>query len=120
MLFATVGYAQNTGLIVGKVMDNEMENEPLVFTNIAVKGTSIEVQSDLTGLFVIENLEADDYTLVFSFPGYETQEVKVHVDALQPAELQVSLSASTVSLSDLAIITSTVTLKEENSLTVLK
>ncbi len=107
MLFATVGYAQNTGLIVGKVMDNEMDNTPLVFANMSVKGTSIEVQTDLTGLFVIENLEAGDYTLVCSFPGYETQEIKVHVYALNPVEVNLSLSATSVSLLELASLVST-------------
>jgi len=107
MLFATVGYAQNIGLIVGKVMDSEMKNEPLAFANMSVKGTSLEVQTDLTGLFVIENLEAGDYTLVCSFPGYETQEIKVHVDALSPVEVNLSLAASTVSLVELASIANT-------------
>ncbi len=107
MLFATVNYAQNTGLIVGKVMDNELDNTPLVFANVSLKGNSTEAQTDLTGLFLIENLEAGDYTLVFSFPGYETQEIKVHVDGLQPIELQVSLAASTISLSELVSLAST-------------
>lgn len=107
MLFATVNYAQNTGLIVGKIMDNELDNTPLAFANLSIKNTSITSQTDLTGLFLIENLEAGDYTLVCSFPGYETQEIKVHVDSLQPIELQVSLSASAVSLSELASLANT-------------
>lgn len=118
MLFATVSYAQNTGLIVGKVMDNELDNTPLVFANISIKGTSIEVQTDLTGLFVIENLEAGDYTLICSFSGYETHEIKVHVDALQPIELQVILNVSTVSLSELANLT-TIAQKDDKSTAVL-
>lgn len=118
MLFATVSYAQNTGLIVGKVMDNELDNTPLVFANISIKGTSIEVQTDLTGLFVIENLEAGDYTLICSFPGYETHEIKVHVDALQPIELQVILNVSTFSLSELAGLT-TMAQKDDKSTAIL-
>ncbi|WP_157831477.1 carboxypeptidase-like regulatory domain-containing protein [Confluentibacter flavum] len=121
MLFATFSYAQNTGLIVGKVMDNESGNTPLVFASMSIKGTSVASQTDLTGLFLIENLEAGDYTLVCSFPGYETQEIKVHVDALQPTELQVSLAASTISLSELAsLATPTVRQQEDETLTVLK
>ena len=118
MLFATVTYSQNTGLIIGKVMDNEMDNAPLVFANMSIKGASTEVQTDLTGLFLIENLEAGDYTLVCSFPGYDTQEIKVHVDALQPIELQVILSASTFSLSELSGFT-TMAQKDDKSTAVL-
>lgn len=121
MLFATFAYAQNTGLIVGKVMDHELDNTPLVFANMSIKGTSIASQTDLTGVFLIENLESGDYTLVCSFPGYETQEIKIHVDALQPTELELTLAASTVSLSELAsLATTTVSHKEDQTLAVLK
>ncbi|WP_339918014.1 carboxypeptidase-like regulatory domain-containing protein [Yeosuana marina] len=103
-LFTSMGFAQNTGLIVGKVLDKELNNEPLVFANIAIKGTSTEFNSDTTGLFVIENLEEGDYTLVCSFVGYETKEINVHVNATQPVELNIPLAASTVSLNDLAAL----------------
>ncbi|WP_338357746.1 carboxypeptidase-like regulatory domain-containing protein [Yeosuana marina] len=103
-LFTSMGFAQNTGLIVGKVLDKELNNEPLVFANIAIKGTSTEISSDTTGLFVIENLEEGDYTLVCSFVGYETKEINVHVNATQPVELNIPLAASTVSLNDLAAL----------------
>ena len=104
-LLTTLSFGQNTGLVVGKVLDNELNNAPLVLANVSVKGTSINLNTDVTGLFVIENLEAGDYTLVCSFAGYDTKEVKIHVDALQPAEVTLSLAASTVSISELALIT---------------
>jgi len=106
MVFATTSFAQNTGIVVGKIMDEELNNAPLVLANVSVKGTSVSAETDLTGLFVIENLEAGDHTLVCSFVGYETQEIKVHVDALKPVELKVSLTASTVSSEELAVISS--------------
>ncbi|MFG6685041.1 carboxypeptidase-like regulatory domain-containing protein [Mariniflexile sp. HNIBRBA6329] len=105
LLFTTLSFGQNTGLIVGKVLDNEVNDAPLVLANVSVKGTSINLNTDLTGVFVIENLEAGDYTLACSFAGYDTKEIKVHVDALQPAEVKVSLAASTVSFSELALLT---------------
>lgn len=106
MLFATTTFAQNTGVVVGKIMDKELNNSPLVLANVSVKGTPIKAETDLTGLFVIENLEAGDYTLVCSFVGYKTQEIDVHVDALRPAELQLALGASSLSANDLAVISS--------------
>lgn len=117
-LFTTFSFGQNTGLIVGKVLDNEMNDAPLVLANVSVKGTSINLNTDLTGLFVIENLEAGDYTLVCGFAGYETQEINVHVDALKPAEVKLSLAASTISLSELALLTS-VAQKDDKSAAVL-
>ncbi|MFI0428689.1 carboxypeptidase-like regulatory domain-containing protein [Mariniflexile sp. HMF6888] len=117
-LLTATSFGQNTGLIVGKIMDNELNNAPLVLANVSVKGTAINSNTDLTGMFIIENLEAGDYTLVCSFAGYETQEIKVHVDALKPAEVKLSLAASTISLSELALLTS-VTQKDDKSAAVL-
>ncbi len=117
-LLSATSFGQNTGLIVGKIMDNELNNAPLVLANVSVKGTAINSNTDLTGMFIIENLEAGDYTLVCSFAGYETQEIKVHVNALKPAEIKLSLAASTVSLSELALLTS-VAQKDDKSAAVL-
>lgn len=114
-LFTSLGFAQNTGLIVGKVLDKELNNEPLVFANISIKGTSTEISSDTTGLFVIENLEDGDYTLVCSFVGYETKEINVHVNASQPVELNIPLAASTVSLNDLAALGNIATRDDQTS-----
>ena len=109
-------FGQNTGMIVGKVLDSELNDAPLVFANVSIKGTSINLNTDLTGLFIVENLEAGDYTLMCSFAGYETKEINVHVDVLQPAEVKLSLAASTISLGDLALLTS-VAQKEDKSVT---
>lgn len=104
--FTSLCFSQNTGMVVGKIMDNELENSPLVMANVSIKETATQTSTDLTGMFVVENLKAGDYTLVCGFAGYETQEIKVHVDPLQPTEITLSLAASTVSLSDLASLAS--------------
>lgn len=106
LAFTSICFSQNTGMVIGKIIDNELQNSPLVFADIAVKGTSIKSHSDVTGLFVIENIEDGDYTLVCSFIGYETQEINVTVNSAQPTEVKLALAASTVSLLELASITS--------------
>ncbi|MFI1744513.1 carboxypeptidase-like regulatory domain-containing protein [Thalassobellus sediminis] len=103
-LITAFSFGQNTGLVVGKVLDKEMNDAPLVLANVSIKGTSIKSETDLTGLFVIENLEAGDYTLVCSFVGYESQEMNIHVDSMNPAEVKLSLAASSISLDDLALV----------------
>ena len=102
LAFSTLGFAQNAGIIVGKVTDNAVDNEPLIYANISIKGTAVEASTDMTGLFHIENLADGDYTLVCSFAGYETKELNIHVSAMESTEVTVSLSPSTVSLNDLA------------------
>ena len=85
---------------------------------VSIKESAIQVNTDLTGMFVLENLKAGDYTLVCAFAGYETQEINVHVDPFQPAEVKLSLAASTISLDDLALLAS-VAEKDDKSNTVL-
>ncbi|GAA3575914.1 carboxypeptidase-like regulatory domain-containing protein [Snuella lapsa] len=106
LLFTAFCFGQNTGMIVGKIMDQELNNAPLVLANVSVKGTDIKLNTDITGLFLIENLKDGDYTLVCSFLGYETKEVKVSVQSEKPAEVKLSLGASSISLDDLEAITS--------------
>ncbi len=107
ILFTTISFGQSTGLIVGKIMDNEVKDAPLVLADVSIKNSEIKASTDKTGLFILENLEAGDYTLVCSFLGYETKEVDVHVDTFEPAELKLSLAASTISLDDLALLMAT-------------
>ncbi|WP_445738217.1 carboxypeptidase-like regulatory domain-containing protein [Mariniflexile sp.] len=118
LAFTSLGFSQNTGMVVGKIMDNELQNRPLVFADVAIKGTSIKSNTDATGLFVIENLKDGDYTLVYSFVGYETQELNVKVVSGQPTEVKLGLSATTVSLLELASITS-VAQKDDKTASVL-
>lgn len=115
---SALGFAQNTGIIVGKITDEEVANAPLVLANINIKGTKIETNTDQTGLFALENLEAGNYVLVCSFLGYKSKEINVHVDALTPLEINIALTANTISLTDLAAITSIVQ-KEEATTKVL-
>lgn len=114
-IFTTFSFAQNTGMIVGKILDNELNDSPLVLASVSIKGGTKEVHTDLTGLFVIENLEAGNYTLVCNFAGYETKEIKVLVDALKPAEVKVSLAASGVSLFELASLATTSKKEDQNT-----
>ncbi|MDO5988238.1 carboxypeptidase-like regulatory domain-containing protein [Flavivirga amylovorans] len=104
LIFTSFCFSQNTGLIAGKLMDKEFDNNPLVFANVSIKGTSIKSTTDETGLFVIENIEDGDYTLVCSFVGYETKELKVKVVSGASEYIKTSLGASTVSLLELASI----------------
>ncbi len=104
LLFTSFCFSQHAGLITGKLLDKEFNNNPLVFADVTIKGTSIKSSTDQTGLFFIENLEDGDYTLVCSFVGYETKELKVKVVSGTSKFIKTSLSASTVSLLDLTSV----------------
>ncbi|MGJ5642787.1 carboxypeptidase-like regulatory domain-containing protein [Formosa sp. S-31] len=100
-------YAQNTGSVAGKLTDKEFNNEPLAFANILIKGTTKGTTSDMDGLYTFEGLEAGQYTLIFSFVGYETQEIPVTITGGQTATIDVVMGASAAALDEVVITTTT-------------
>ena len=60
--------------ITGIIFDGEF-NEPLPFANVFVEGTEIGTTSDFDGKYEIE-ISPGNYTLLFSFVGYETKKVE--------------------------------------------
>jgi Ca-activated chloride channel family protein len=72
VLFTMAG--TNTRTITGKIVDSQ--NSPLPGVNITIKGTTIGTVSDVNGEFSL-SVAADNATLVFSFIGFNTEEVKV-------------------------------------------
>ena len=107
LFISTFSYAQNTGSIVGKLIDKEYNDEPLAFANVLIKGTTKGTTSDIDGLYGFENLDPGTYTLVFSFVGYETQEINAQVVAGKVTEINVPMGASAASLDEVVITTTT-------------
>ena len=100
--------AQETGSIVGKLTDKEANNEPLAFANILIKNTTKGTTSDFDGLYEIPDLDPGNYTVVFSFLGYETLEIpNVTVEAGKVTEVNTGLGAGSVSLDEVVITRST-------------
>ena len=86
--------AQQTGSVVGKITDKEMNDEPLPFANVLIKGTTTGTTSDFDGLYEIAELEPGTYTLEFSFLGYETVEIpNVTVESGKVTNVDVPMSA---------------------------
>ncbi|MUU79326.1 TonB-dependent receptor [Winogradskyella endarachnes] len=78
-LFFLVGLNAFSQSVTGIVMDGEY-NEPLVFANVLIKGTTTGTTTDFDGKFVLE-VDPGTYTLVFSFVGYDTVEITdINVD----------------------------------------
>jgi hypothetical protein len=73
ILFTTFCFAQNKSIIKGKITDKEMNNAPLAFANVSIKGTSNGVTTNESGAYSV-TLSSGEYVVVFSFIGYETIE----------------------------------------------
>lgn len=107
-LFALVNVtAQDTGSIVGTLTDKEVNDEPLAFANVLIKGTTKGTTSDFDGLYEISGVEPGIYTISYSYLGYETVEIpNVEVIAGKVTTINVPLSASQgVSLDEVTVTT---------------
>ncbi|WP_411894193.1 TonB-dependent receptor domain-containing protein [Winogradskyella sp. A2] len=101
-LLSYFGFAQ--GKVSGTVIDGEF-NEPMAFANILVKGTTTGTNSDFDGKYEIE-LDEGRYTLVFSFVGYNTQEI-TDVVITSGSSIILDVVLETNSLDTVVITTST-------------
>ncbi len=101
ILYSSFCFSQNSPSIIGIVLDQESFNEPLMYANVSIEGTTLESFSDENGLFHFENLSEGSYTLVISFVGYETKELNVQIASNQATNISVTLIARTMSLAEL-------------------
>lgn len=77
LLSQSTAFTQS-GAIKGKVYDRESKN-PLVGTNIIVKGTSLGAAADINGNFIIRNIPAGNHIFIISYIGYNTDTVFVKI-----------------------------------------
>ena len=102
LFFVTVTLtAQESGSIEGMVLDNEINNEPLAFATVTVKGTDMRTTTDLDGIHRLK-INPGKYTLVFNFPGYQKVEVpNIIVKEDKTTHIKdISLSALTLIISE--------------------
>ncbi|GAA4115743.1 TonB-dependent receptor [Aquimarina addita] len=111
-----ISSAQDTGSITGTLLDKEANDQPLPFANVLIKGTSKGTTTDFDGLYTIDNLSSGNYTIEFSFVGYETLTKEVTVNPGETSTLNASLGASAAALDEVIIKT---TVKKESEVAIL-
>ncbi len=72
-----LGFSQS-GTVRGFVYDED-SGEPIIYTNVYMKGTSIGAATDLNGSFTITKIPVGDYTLMITYMGYDTLIMPIHV-----------------------------------------
>jgi len=70
--------SQENATLKGVLLDGEMNNEPLSFANVFIKGTSKGTTTEIDGTYILK-VEEGSHVLVFSFLGYASLEVPVVV-----------------------------------------
>ena len=104
LLFIGLSSLAQKGTVTGTVSDKDLNNEPLPFSNVLIKGTNIGVTTDENGKFSL-SVEPGNYILNFSFLGYESQEQNITVIAGQETTANASLGAGSYTLKDVVIQT---------------
>ncbi|KAA3620809.1 MAG: TonB-dependent receptor, partial [Flavobacterium sp.] len=88
--------------IKGKVVDGDF-NDVLPFANILVKGTSVGTTSDFEGNYEL-SLQPGNYTLSFSFVGYQTKEI-TDVELTPGQEVNINVTLNSGKLDEIVITT---------------
>ena len=112
ILFTIFNVNGQTGKIAGTIMDGEF-NEPMAFANVLIKNTTKGTTSDFDGKYTID-VEAGNYTLVFSYIGYQTIEIS-DVVVKSNDEVIVDVTLNTNSL-ETVVITTTVRKNTESAI----
>ena len=107
----TLSFAQSKGTITGVLTDKESNNETLPFANVILKGTKANATTDIDGKYTL-SAAPGNYTIQFSFVGYEPLEVPVTIVAGKTITINKALSAGGYKLDDVIITTSTNRQKE--------
>src|SRR5690606_10888908 len=66
------------GTVRGFVYD-EKTGEPVIFTNVFLKGTTMGSATDVNGFYSITKIPAGSYTLMVTSLGYDTAKVSITI-----------------------------------------
>lgn len=102
LFICAISVAQNKGTISGVLTDKETNNEVLPFANILIKGTNISANTDIDGKYSL-SVNPGNYTIIFSFVGYESVEKPVTVKANETITVNQVLSAGGYTLKDVVV-----------------
>ncbi|MBS1566050.1 MAG: TonB-dependent receptor plug domain-containing protein, partial [Bacteroidetes bacterium] len=95
-LFSVIAFAQTGSAVSGLVKDEK--GQPLKGVNVTVKGSTAGTSTDANGRFSI-HVPGKESVLVFSFVGYDPQELKADKDALN-----ITLALTGSQLNDVVVV----------------
>jgi len=96
LIFTSTAIAQ-TGTIRGFVYDEET-GEPVIFTNVFIKGTTYGASTDVNGYYSISKIPSGTYTVLSSTLGYDTASAEVTVKKGQIVTHKIILKKKAVDL----------------------
>ncbi|MCF8276826.1 MAG: TonB-dependent receptor [Flavobacteriales bacterium] len=102
LLFVCSLAQAQTGKVKGFVYDKE-NGEPVLFTNVTLKGTTLGAATDVNGYYTITNVPVGNQTLMITYLGYDTLYSAVEVQADRIASVNLYLQKSSVKLGEVQI-----------------
>lgn len=108
-------HAQN---ISGILLDKQ-NGEPLIGATVSVKGTTNGTATDIDGKFELKITEKPPFTLLFSYIGYENQEITINSADDLKRSFSIRMGTSEQILKTVEIVDTRITQKQqENPLTI--
>jgi hypothetical protein len=98
-LFTAITTAQIKGTLTGIIIDKDLNNGALAFATVLVKETKNSVSSDENGKYSIF-LNPGNYTIEFSFVGYESFEKTVTIKTGQVTTIDGYIGSGNYTLKD--------------------
>lgn len=92
LLFSAISFAQNA-TVSGKILDKEMNNEPLPYATVLIKETKQNTATDENGNYSF-SMQPGSYILVISYLGYVTKEIPFAVSAGELKTINHTLASS--------------------------
>lgn len=103
-----------SGIIKGRVY-NAINNEPVMFANISLEGTSYGATTDIEGNYEIAELEPGIYNVVATYVGFKDQiEYEVEVTNSKPAIVNLPMEEQTQKIEEVVIQASPFNKSEES------
>ena len=102
LFVALLSIAQETGTVRGFVYDKDTE-EPVIFTNVFLTGTTLGAATDVNGYFLISKIPAGDYELATTFIGYDTATVAITIKSGSVITKKLYIGESSVKLNDFTV-----------------
>jgi TonB-linked SusC/RagA family outer membrane protein len=108
-------YGQNNNFTVSGVVTDGSKNETLPGVTVSVKGTTTGAVTDINGKYTLKT-PSSDATLVFSFVGYDTQEIALK----GRAQLNITLATNSKSLTEVVVVGYSQQTREKNTAAISK
>lgn len=102
MLFAYTGFAQNTGILEGKITNEK--GDGISEANIDIERTGIGTETNKNGSFIIKKVPEGNYTLRVSYVGFKPTEVRFSIKGGETTKLpEITLQVSPEALQEVVI-----------------